>query len=326
MSASISCDLALPTCTSESLALTNLGVQITRWGADYARVSRPADAVALIDGLLNRHSVRADHTDLRLAESTARDFLARAPDDPDAWIASAILDTTLHRFSAAEDALARAERLGARASSLAEPRADMLEARGDAFNALALRLDLPTDASPADRLSRIACCQVALGDPEGAEASFASAVRSYRGPSPFALAAMLFNWGHAWQHRADYGRASEAFGFVLGYLPGHVRAWRSLAASALACGEGQRALDAAGQAVELNPEDPISVGTLGLIRRHTGCGGHRPLLARAHLIFRARMAEHPEAWAGHAAEFWAAEGEHPAQAAQAAALASVRHR
>jgi hypothetical protein len=37
------------------------------------------------------------------------------------------------------------------------------------------------------------------------------------------------------------------------------------------------------------------------------------------------MIEHPEAWAGHAAEFWLAEGEHPADAAHAAQItASVR--
>ncbi len=222
----------------------------------------------------------------------------------------------LHRFAAAERALGHAERLGASDVRLAECRADVLEARGEVGAALTLRLDGLGPSAGSAPQARIACSELLLGDYVGAEARFAAAIGGYRAPSPFPPATMLFNWGHAWQHRGEQDRASEAYRAVLVYLPNHVRAVRSLAA-ALSSGDDRTALEAARRAVESNPADPISVGMLGLIGRRAGEQGHRAMLIRANRIFEARMAEYPEAWAAHAAEFWRAEGDHPEHEARA---------
>ncbi len=86
-------------------------------------------------------------------------------------------------------------------------------------------------AAPSRRhngVSRIACCQLALGAHHEAVATFASAIRHYAGASPLPLGSMLFNWGHTWEHVGDRGRAELAYHAVMRYLPSHVRAHSAL--------------------------------------------------------------------------------------------------
>jgi hypothetical protein len=87
----------LPTCTKGSLALANLDVQITCWGRHSAAGSRPADGLALIAGLLNRHAMSAEDEDLRRAENVAAGLREHAPDHPEVPIVWAEVATPRSR-------------------------------------------------------------------------------------------------------------------------------------------------------------------------------------------------------------------------------------
>lgn len=320
-------DLALPRCTSATITLANLDVQLDGLKDGYDRTAHVSYGIRLIHGLLGRYAVTGKHTDLVLAESLAGTLVARNPVAPDGWLAAADVDMVLHRFAQAEQALARASAQGAASELVREGHADLLEAWGDIAAALELRTTCHAIATSATGLSRIACCQLALGAQAAAQTAFGTALDTYRGASPLPLCSMLFNWGHTWQHQADYQRAEQAYQAVLRYLPGHLGACRALAACALASGDHAAAVSAARRAARLNPHDPISRGLLGISGRQAGLDGYQSHLAAAHRLFQHRMTEHPEAWAAHAAEYWLAEGDHPAHAVHAVQVnASARRR
>lgn len=320
-------DLVLPMCTSAAITLANLDVQIDGLMEGYSKTAHVSSAVRLIHGLLGRYSVIGEYADLLLAEALAGELTTRAAADPDVWIAAADVEMMLHRFPQAEQALARASTAGASWTVVREGHAELLEAWGEIAAALELRAACHAIVTSAAVLSRIACCQLALGARTAAQTAFAAAVSAYRSASPLPLCSMLFNWGHTWQHRADYRRADHAYRAVLRYLPGHLGARRALAACALSSGDHAAALSAAQRAAHLNPHDPISVGLLGLSGRLAGLDGYRSHLAIAHQLYQRRMTDHPEAWAAHAAEYWLAEGEHPAHASYAVEIsASARRR
>jgi hypothetical protein len=134
-----------------------------------------------------------------------------------------------HRPSAAAEQLLTAAAHGGPPVDIAEIRADLLEAVGDHRAALDIRIAHSGGLPPAQRLSRIACCQLALGARQEAVATFASAIRSYADASPLPIGSMLFNWGHTWEHVGDRGRAKLAYHAVIRYLPSHARAHSALA-------------------------------------------------------------------------------------------------
>ena len=133
-----------------------------------------------------------------------------------------------HRPADAEQALLTASAIGAPPVEVAEVRADLMEAVGEHRAALDIRIANSGTLPPAQQLSRIACCQLALGAHHEAVATFASAIRHYAGASPLPLGSMLFNWGHTWEHVGDRGRAELAYHAVMRYLPSHVRAHSAL--------------------------------------------------------------------------------------------------
>ena len=121
-----------------------------------------------------------------------------------------------------------------------------MEAVGEHRAALDIRIANSGGLPPAQRLSRIACCQLALGARHDAVATFASAIRTYADASPLPIGSMLFNWGHTWEHVGDRGRAVLAYHAVIRYLPGHVRAHRALVECSSDQGSVERKLSAGG--------------------------------------------------------------------------------
>jgi tetratricopeptide (TPR) repeat protein len=219
----------LPLCTSETITLSNLDLQLSNLRHWYAQTRRVDAGTQLAQGILSRHSVSARDADLQHAEALAQELVEQAPGEPRAWMAFAEVSAMLHRVADARQALANAAANGARPVEVAEVRADLLEAIGEHRAALRIRIANSGGLPPAQRLSCIACCQLALGAHREAVVTFASAIRSYADASPLPLGSMLFNWGHTWEHIGDTARAERAYHAVIRYLPSHVRARRALA-------------------------------------------------------------------------------------------------
>jgi len=218
----------LPLCTSETITLSNLDLQLSSLAHWYAQTRRADAGIQLMHGLLSRYSVSARDADLDDVEVLTYALVQQAPEDPRAWMARAEVSAMRHRPADAEQALLTASAIGAPPVEVGEVRADLMEAVGDHRAALDIRIANSGGLPPAQRLSRIACCQLALGAHQEAVATFASAIRHYAGASPLPLGSMLFNWGHTWEHVGDRGRAELAYHAVMRYLPSHVRAHSAL--------------------------------------------------------------------------------------------------
>jgi tetratricopeptide (TPR) repeat protein len=217
-----------PFCTSETITLSNLDLQLSNLRYWYAQTHRVDAGIQLAQGLLSHYSVSARDADLDDVEALTYALVDQAPADPRAWLARAEVSAMRHRLAAAGEQLLTAAAHGGPPVEVAEIRADLLEAVGDHRAALDIRIANSGGLPPAQRLSRIACCQLALGAHQEAVATFASAIRSYADASPLPIGSMLFNWGHTWEHIGDRGRAELAYHAVIRYLPSHARAHSAL--------------------------------------------------------------------------------------------------
>jgi hypothetical protein len=217
-----------PFCTSETITLSNLDLQLSGLRYRYAHTGRVDAGVQLAQGLLSRYSVSARDADLDDVEALAYALVDQAPADPRGWLAGAQVSAMRHRPAAAGEQLLTAAAHGGPLVDIAETHADLLEAVGAHRAALDIRIAHSGGLPPAQRLSRIACCQLALGARQEAVATFASAIRSYADASPLPIGSMLFNWGHTWEHVGDRGRAVLAYHAVIRYLPSHTRAHSAL--------------------------------------------------------------------------------------------------
>jgi hypothetical protein len=231
----------LPWCTSEAITLSNLDLQLSSLRHAYAQTRRVDAGIQLVRGLLSRHSVSARDADLDGAEALTYVLVEQDPEDPSAWMARAEVSAMRHRPADAEQALLTASTNGAPPVDVAEVRADLLEAVGEHRAALDIRIANSGGLRPTQRLSRIACCQLALGARQEAVATLASAIRTYADVSPIPLGSTLFNWGHTWDHLGDRGRAELAYHAVLRYLPSHVRARSGLAECPMVSGDASAA-------------------------------------------------------------------------------------
>jgi hypothetical protein len=237
----------LPLCTSEAITLSNLDIQLGNLWRCYAQTRRVDSGIQLVHGLLSRYSVSTQEADLDHVESLTYALVKQAADDPRAWMVLAEVNAMRHRQADAEQALLTATAIGAPHVEVAEVRADLLEAVGEHRAALEIRIAHSGGLAPAQRLSRIACCQLALGANHEAVATFTSAIRTYADASPLPLGSMLFNWGHTWEHIGARGRAELAYRAVLRYLPSHVRARSALACRAYGHPQGARKLELSAQ-------------------------------------------------------------------------------
>jgi len=254
----------LPLCTSETITLSNLDLQLSNLRHWYAQARRVDAGIQLVHGLLSRYSVSARDADLRHIEALTCALVEQAPEDPRTWMALAEVRAMRHRLADAGQALLTATANGAPPVEIAEIRADLLEAVGEHRAALEIRIANSGGLPPAQRLSRIACCQLALGAHHDAVAAFTSAIRTYADASPLPLGSMLFNWGHTWEHIGDRGRAALAYHAVIRYLPSHMRAHSALAECSVASGDPHYRRIVGATRHQANPDDPISLGQLGL--------------------------------------------------------------
>jgi len=244
----------LPSCTSEAITLSNLDIQLSNLRHRYAQTRRVDAGIQLVRGLLSRYSVSALNADLDCVAALTYALVGQSPGDPRAWTALAEVSAMRHRPTDAEQALLTATANGAPPVEVAEVRADLLETVGEHRAALEIRIAQSGGLPPAQRLSRIACCQLTLGAHHEAVATFTSAIRTYADASPLPLGSMLFNWGHTWEHIGDRGRAELAYHAVIRYLPSHVRAHGALGECSMGSGDP---ITAASWALRADERTPI---------------------------------------------------------------------
>lgn len=315
--------------TSAKLAVANLASQID--GARRAYAAHPeqlAFAERLTELYLARAQLLGMTNDYLPALKVADDAVARAPDDPRAYLMRAHLRTAVHRFA---DALADLEAARARGADPKVIATRITATRvaaggGDAEAALAA-----ADAQLAIResyttLVQRAAALIGLGRYADADAAFTQAAAAYTDVSPFALAWVDFQRGVMWAERANQpDKARPLYEAAVARLPQYAVASVHLAELYAESGELDRAI-ALLEPIAAASEDPEPKGYLGeLLLEKAGdddpalAERARASIAAARAGYDALLRDLPEAFADHGAEFFAGPGDDLERARQLAA-------
>jgi tetratricopeptide (TPR) repeat protein len=302
-----------PPITSGAIAVTNLQAQIDglavrahRAGSRQAPAARAAVAerAVLTDLLTLRGHVLGHVADYERAAELAERLVRDAPDDGAAVLARASARATLHRFAGALADLDAAERRGWDRATLDAERAAIYQATGCRTRALVLRQNAAEHQPGFATLGALAVLQAERGETAEAERLFTEARRRYRGVSPFPVASLELQRGLMWLGEGDLLAARTWFDAARRRLPAYVPALGRLAEVDAALGDPEAAI-ARLRPLAASSDDPEYPASLARILSAAGHGreagqwGQRAAARYDELVLR-----HPEAFAGHAADFW----------------------
>lgn len=299
--------------TTGSIARGNLDGRIdslTGW-SEHDRQHGAETQKPLVEALLSRTQFFGTFSDfdraLALAGTPSKTASAA---ELELW---ALVESALHEFSAALDALSAAERLDGKPRDAA--RATIHLALGSDLQSVLQMREKAVAAAPGfESLSGLAAAQAALGRFDAADATYRKALSSYRDVSPFPVAWVEFQRGVMWAESA--GRADRAipvYRDAVSRLPGYVVATVHLAELEADAGQSAIAVERLQPlAGEVEDPEPAAVLAKLLSRSDPPRAGHYAAIAKRG--YERLLAKHPNAFLDHAAEFFAAAGNDPRRA------------
>jgi tetratricopeptide (TPR) repeat protein len=294
-------DVGHPVTTSGTVALTNLEAQINSLAPWPAGVP---SRVLLVDLLLLRGEVLGCIADDERAAELAQLLVDDAPEDSRALVARAVALATLHRFPQALADLDAAGRRGGDAASLDAERAAILQALQCYGEAFVLRRHAVERRADFTTVGALAVLEAERGRIRQAERLFTEARRHYRTVSPFPLAALDHRRGLMWLGERDLSAARAWFDAAVHRVPSYAPALGHLSEVEAALGASAAAIDRLRPLVA-SSDDPEYAATLSRVL--SDAGRHREAeewRSRAAARYEELVQRHPEAFAGHAADFW----------------------
>jgi tetratricopeptide (TPR) repeat protein len=204
-------------------------------------------------------------------------------------------------------------------------RAAILQAVGRYDDAWVLRQEAVAREASFEHVAALVSLHAERGDTELAERQHAESCKRYRGVSPFPLAVLEFQLGLMWMNEGRLDRARQFFESARWLVPAYAAAAGHVAEVEAQLGNIDSAV---GRLASLarSSDDPIYAAQLARILAGSGrdLESHywRGLAAAR---YDELMAIHPEAFAGHAAEFWLAAGGDPARALRLARQNRATH-
>lgn len=304
--------------TSWSIASHNLNAEIDE------RLRRDAadgpSRLALVEFLLERGQFVANIADYELADAVASKAVKALPGSHEAHFARALTHGALHRFEAELKELDEAKALGAVDDRIASARAAVFVATGRYDEADKLYPPLTQALRPAQLVTRA----VLLGHmqkPDEAERLFERARAAIVDVSPFPVAWMEFQRGTSLEANGKANEALRYFTVAVEAIPDFAHA-----AVHLASLESPSLAIARLEALRKKSTDADVVAALATAyRRDKRDEDAARTLEDARMLYEARVAQHPEAYADHAARFYLTLGNDPKRAlALAAQNAKVR--
>jgi tetratricopeptide (TPR) repeat protein len=302
-----------PVTTSDTIAVVNLHAQIDGLAMRILRAaSEPVQRLILIDLLTLRGHVLGRIADYEQAAGLAEQLVRDNTDDGQALLARARTRATFHRFAEALADLDAAERSGLESPALEVERAVILQATGCYAQAEELHLSAAkhqpdfsmVEHQPAfSVLAALAVLHAERGDVTEAERLFAQAQRRYQSTSPFPVASLDFRRGLMWYGQGNLPAARAWFDASRRRVPAYAPALGHLAEIDAALGAHQAAIDRLRPLVS-SSDDPAYAAQLA--RALTAAGHLReaePWHGRAAARYHELALRHPEAYAGHAADF-----------------------
>jgi tetratricopeptide (TPR) repeat protein len=263
-----------------------------------------AERVFLVDLLLQRGKVLGRIADYERAAELAQVLVRDAPDDGAGLLARARAHAVLHRFPQALTDLDAAGRGGCDPVMVDAERAAILQALHCYTEAYALRREAAERRPDFATVGALAVLEAECGQVPEAERLFTEARRRYRSVSPFPLAAADYRRGLMWLRDRDVFAARAWFEAAVQRVPAYAPALGSLAEVEAALGARARAADRLRPLVAFS-DDPEYAATLSRVL--ADAGRHREAEEwrnRAAARYEELVQRHPEAFAGHAADFW----------------------
>jgi tetratricopeptide (TPR) repeat protein len=296
--------------TSGRIAVANLSASIS---ALERRRSGGASAEALLD-LSRLLFVRGDLlgriADHDRAELVATEAIALSPHGARTRYIRAQLAGRFHLFTEAFACLEQALAAGYPVREVEAERAALLQATGRYAEALALRRAHANDDPGIDTLGALASLLAEMGVCVEAERHYASALDADQGPSPIPCSQLLFEWGVNAMRRGDVDRAEATFSELAVIMPGHVPGQGHRAEVALARGQLDAALALITPLLQIS-DDPEYRATYAEILAARGDSGAMSEVERTAAAYQPLLARRPEAYADHAAAFFAGVGNRP---------------
>lgn len=302
-----------PPTTSGAIAVANLQAQIDGLEVRAHRAgSRPlpaagpavAERAALTDLLILRGHVLGRIADCERAAELAERLVRDAPDAGAALLARARARAAFHRFAGALADLDAAEPRGPDRATLDAERAAIYQATGCHVRALVLRQNAAKCQPGFATLGALAVLQAERGETAEAECLFAEARRRYRGVSPFPVASLELRRGLMWLGEGGLPAARTWFDAARRRVPAYAPALARLAEADAALGDPEAAI-ARLRPLASSSDDPGYAASLARILSAAGHGREAgQWRQRAAARYDELVLRHPEAFAGHAADFW----------------------
>ena len=301
-----------PVTTNGTIAVANLHAQIqglavrahrAGTGQTAARATVAQQAV-LVDLLTLRGEVVSCIADYERAAELAERLARDAPDNGTAWLARARTRATFHHFAEALADLAAAGRSGLDQAVLDAERAAILQATGCYTDALLLCENAAKRRPGFATLGTLAVLQAEHGEVTAAERLFAEARRRYPDIFPFPIATLDYRRGLMWLGEDDLPAARYWFSAAQRRVPAYAPALARLAEADAALGAHEAAI-ARLRPLASSSDDPEYAASLARILSAAGHDREAgQLRQRAAARYDELVLRHPEAFVGHAADFW----------------------
>ena len=304
--------------TSGRIAISNLSATIDELTRSRSGGVAAEELLALSRLLFVRGDLLGRIADHDRAETAASDAIALHPDRAKALFVRAQLGGRFHRFAEAHEFLDRARRAGFDHQKIDGETAALFQATGKYSEALLLREKLAKVDPGIRSFGSLASLLAEMGDWPRAEQRLADALAADDGVSPLPCAQLLFEWGVLAMRHGDFHRAEATFAALQLILPAHVPGPGHRAEIALARGDLARALTLITPLLRVS-DDPEYRATLAEILATRG--EHKAAAreaARAAADYDRLLARRPEAYADHAAAFFAGIGNQPQRAVELA--------
>ncbi len=291
--------------TAGAIVLRNLNGEIDALEARL-RIT-PSDvgaAAALVEALNMRALCLGRLSDHARAAAVAEQVAQAAPEQAKSYLLRARGRTAFHRFAAALADLREAESRGAPADDVALLRANILSEIGEPDEAMRTLGARAAGGGNILSLGVAASLQADAGEFEQAQQMFRRAVEEYRDVSPLPIAWIYIRQAMTLEKRGRVDQAREFYEAALERFPSFVPALSKLADLETAAGRTGRA-EVLLRAVRAVSDDPDHLSRLAALLRQRGEEAEASRLRdEAQGRFDALVAEFPEAFAAHAAEFW----------------------
>lgn len=306
--------------TSGRIAVANLSASIEALERHRVQGAGFEDLRTLSDLLFLRGDLLGWIADHDQAERAAIEAVTTAPDPAAALFLRGRLAARFHRFEEAGALLDGALAAGFPVRAVDAERATVFQATGRYGEAMWLRERLAVQDPGMPTLGALASLQAEMDRWVAAERSYETALAVDTSLSPLPCGQLLFEWGVSAMRRGALDRAEEIFTQLDAVLPQHVPARGHRAEVALAHGHADAALALITPLLEVS-DDPRYRGTSATI---LAARGDREAAARdadrATAAYELLLARRPEAYADHAAAFFAGIGNRPERAVELALL------